>query len=62
MTYSETIKYLYAQHPAFERQGGDAYKPGLQTSIDLAELFQNPQNKYKHSCAGLMAKARFLIS
>ena len=47
MNYEETLNYLYNQLPMFERQGGDAYKPGLQTSNDLDSLFGNPHRAYK---------------
>jgi dihydrofolate synthase/folylpolyglutamate synthase len=47
MNYNETINFIYSQHPAFERSGGSAYKPGLQTSKDLDDLFGNPHRKYK---------------
>lgn len=47
MNYKETLDYLYNQLPMFERQGGDAYKPGLQTSNDLDLLFGIPHRAYK---------------
>lgn len=47
MTYQETIDYLYCQRPAFERQGASGYKPGLQTTLDLAEQFGNPYRQYR---------------
>lgn len=47
MTYQETIDYLYNQRPAYERQGAGGYKPGLQTSIDLDELFGHPHRDYR---------------
>lgn len=47
MNYSNTIDFLYNQLPAFERQGGDGYKPGLQTSQDLDDMAGNPHRAYK---------------
>ena len=47
MNYQETIDYLYNQRPAFERQGAGGYKPGLQTSLDLDELFGHPHREYR---------------
>ncbi len=47
MNYNETINYLFGQLPAFERQGAGGYKPGLQTSHDLDNLFGNPHRNYK---------------
>lgn len=47
MNYQETLDYLYNQRPAYERQGASGYKPGLQTSIDLDELFGLPHRNYR---------------
>lgn len=47
MTYQEAIDYLYNQRPAYERQGAGGYKPGLQTSLDLDELFGHPHRDYR---------------
>ena len=47
MNYEETINFLFNQLPAFERQGNAGYKPGLQTSIDLDNLFGNPHQAYQ---------------
>ena len=46
MNYQQAINFLYGQHPAFEREGAGAYKPGLDTSRRLAELFDDPQQNY----------------
>ncbi len=46
MTYQETLDYLYRQLPSFERQGNKGYKPGLQTSRRLDDLFGNPHRQY----------------
>ncbi len=47
MNYNDTIKFLFSQLPMFERQGGEAYKPGLQTSNDLDRMFGTPHKAYK---------------
>ncbi len=47
MNYNETIDFLYSQLPMFERSGANAYKPGLQTSRDLDNMFGNPHTAYK---------------
>lgn len=47
MNYDESIEYLFAQYPAFQRVGGSAYKPGLDTSRALAALYGNPQRAYR---------------
>lgn len=46
MNYQQAINFLYGQHPAFEREGAGAYKPGLDTSRRLAALFGDPQQNY----------------
>ena len=45
--YKETLDFLYPQVPMFQRVGGEAYKPGLGTSIKLCEYYGNPQNSYR---------------
>lgn len=45
--YSKTIDYLFSQLAVFQREGGSAYKPGLQTSMMLDEAFGHPHRKFK---------------
>lgn len=45
--YKEAIEYLYSRLPMFSRVGAAAYKPGLDTSINLAKYFDNPHLKFK---------------
>ena len=45
MTYKETIDYLFAQVPMFQNLGAGAYKPGLETTLKLAEHWQNPHER-----------------
>ncbi len=47
MNYEETLHFLYTQIPMFQRIGAGAYKPGLDTSIKLDNLFGNPHRNYK---------------
>ena len=47
MNYNETIDFLYSQHPAFQRVGASAYKAGLDTSIALDNIFQNPHRSFR---------------
>ena len=47
MNYQETIEYLYKSAPLFQRIGGAAYKPGLQTTMCLDEHFNHPHRKYR---------------
>ncbi len=42
MTYQQTIDYLYALTPAFERIGAAAYKPGLGNMLRLMDALGNP--------------------
>ena len=47
MNYQETIEYLFNSTPVFEKIGAKAYKPGLQTTFALDDLFGHPHQKYK---------------
>lgn len=47
MTYDETLEWLFRQLPMFSRTGGAAYKPGLQTSLDLDSHFNHPHSGFK---------------
>ena len=47
MDYKQVIEFLYKQLPMFERQGGSAYKPGLETSLALDRWAGEPHKKYK---------------
>ena len=47
MDYPQTLDWLYAQLPMFSRTGAAAYKPGLQTSLDLDSYFRHPHKRFK---------------
>ena len=47
MNYSETMAYLYAQLPFFQKQGEKAYKPKLNNIIALCDHLGNPQHSFK---------------
>jgi dihydrofolate synthase / folylpolyglutamate synthase len=47
MNYSETMAYLYAQLPFFQKQGEKAYKPKLLNIIELCNYLGNPQDSFK---------------
>ncbi|MDE6379464.1 MAG: bifunctional folylpolyglutamate synthase/dihydrofolate synthase, partial [Muribaculaceae bacterium] len=47
MDYQHTLDWLYAQLPMFSRTGAAAYKPGLQTSLDLDTYFNHPHSRFK---------------
>ncbi len=45
--YDLSIQYLYNCLPVFHNIGSAAYKPGLENTIRLLNLLNNPQNKFK---------------
>ena len=47
MDYKEALDFLYNSLPMFQRIGGAAYKAGLDTSIALASLFDNPHRAFR---------------
>ena len=47
MKYQETVDFLFAQFPAFQKDGSSAYKPGLSRIFELSELVGNPHEKFK---------------
>ncbi|MFD0964711.1 bifunctional folylpolyglutamate synthase/dihydrofolate synthase [Pseudofulvibacter geojedonensis] len=47
MTYQETLDWLFAQLPAYQKIGKSAYKADLSNIIALANYLDNPQNKFK---------------
>lgn len=47
MDYNSTLNWLYSCLPMFSRVGAPAYKPGLDTSLQLDEHFGHPHRNYK---------------
>lgn len=47
MDYRQTIEYLYDQLPVFQKEGGSAYKEGLDNSLKLDEILGYPHKKYR---------------
>ena len=45
--YAEALEWLYSRLPMFSRIGTAAYKPGLQTTEHLDELYGHPHRKFK---------------
>lgn len=45
LTYTQATDFLFNRLAAFHRKGADAYKPGLDTTLRLSDLFGNP-----HTC------------
>ncbi len=47
MTYAQTLEYLFAQLPMYQRVGAAAYKKDLTNTFRLCEALDNPQHKFK---------------
>lgn len=47
MNYKETIDFLYAQLPIFQRDGASAYKANLNNTLALDEVLDHPHTKFK---------------
>jgi len=45
--FDEVLDYLYTRLPVFQRQGGKAFKPGLDRTFRLLDWLNNPQDKLK---------------
>ena len=45
--WKRTLDYLFNQRPAFEREGADGYKPGLDVTIALDKLYHSPHQHYR---------------
>lgn len=47
MNYQEAIDYLFNKTLVFQHIGAQAYKPGLETTIELSELFGRPEKQFR---------------
>lgn len=47
MNYNETLEYLYASTPVFERVGASAYKEGLSNTLALDEHLSHPHKSFR---------------
>lgn len=45
--WDRTLDYLYNQRPAFERDGGKGYKPGLDTALTLDKFYNEPHRRFR---------------
>jgi dihydrofolate synthase/folylpolyglutamate synthase len=45
--YQQTLEYLFAQLPVFQRDGASAYKPTIANTIALCNALGNPEKKFK---------------
>ena len=47
MTYQETLDWMFAKLPMYQRQGKTAFKKDLTNTIALAKELDNPEKKFK---------------
>ena len=47
MTYKQAIDYLFTKRASYEHGGKSGYKPGLDVTLRLSELFGNPHEKFR---------------
>lgn len=47
MNYGETLEYLYAKTPTYQKKGDVAYKEGLDNILRLDGIFGHPHHAYK---------------
>ncbi len=47
MNYQQTLEYLYAQLPMFQRIGSAAYKANLDNTFAICNLLNHPENKFR---------------
>ncbi|MHB8261350.1 MAG: bifunctional folylpolyglutamate synthase/dihydrofolate synthase [Bacteroidia bacterium] len=47
MNYKQTLDYLYARLPMFQRIGAEAYKADLDNTLAICKILKNPEKKFK---------------
>src|ERR1700751_6158742 len=47
MNYKQTLGYLYARLPMYQRIGAAAYKADLNNTLTICKLLDNPERKFK---------------
>src|ERR1700739_4925151 len=47
MNYKQTLDYLYARLPMYQRIGAAAYKADLNNTLAICKLLGNPERKFK---------------
>ena len=47
MNYKQTLDYLYARLPMYQRVGAAAYKADLNNTLAICKLLKNPEKKFK---------------
>ena len=58
MNYAETIDYLFNKTLVFQHVGAQAYKPGLDTTLQLDKVFGCPEKALRHTYWRLSCKKR----
>lgn len=46
-SYAQATEWLFTQIPMFQNKGAEAYKPGLQTTLQLSQLYGNPHKQLR---------------
>ena len=46
MNYQETLNWLFAQLPMYQREGQAAYKANLDNTLQLDEYFRHPHKNF----------------
>jgi len=47
MTYQDTLDWMFAQLPMYQRQGKTAFKKDLSNTLKLAQYLQHPEQNFK---------------
>ena len=47
MTYEETLDWMFAQLPMYQREGKAAFKKDLTNTIAFSKILNFPENKFK---------------
>ncbi|KJD31549.1 tetrahydrofolate synthase [Tamlana nanhaiensis] len=47
MTYQETLNWMFAQLPMYQKQGKTAFKKDLTNTVNLAQYLNNPERRFK---------------
>ena len=47
MNYKETLDWMFAQLPMFQRQGKDAFKKDLTNTIEFSVHLNHPEKQFK---------------
>lgn len=45
--YQQEIDYIFNRFPSFQKVGGGAYKPGIESIVEFLQIIGNPQEKWK---------------